>query len=77
VGWWEVIKAAIVAIPKLVDEFRALRESFEKAALAAENRKLQEVRDAQSALQVEIQRVVDDAERARLARRISELERRL
>jgi len=76
-GWLEVIKAAIVSIPKLLDEFRALRVAIEKSVAAAENRRQQEVRDAQNKLQIEVQRVTHDEERARLARRISELERKL
>jgi hypothetical protein len=77
VGWWEVIKAALVSIPKLLDEFKALREEIARAAAAAENRRLQEVRDAQNKLEIEILRLKNDEERAGLLRRIHELERQL
>lgn len=76
-GWLEVIKAALISIPKLLDEFKALREEIARAAEAAENRRQQEIRDAQNKLQIEVMRIQNDEERARLLRRISELERQL
>lgn len=76
-GWLEVIKAALISIPKLLDEFKALRKEIARAAEAAENRRQQEIRDAQNKLQIEVMRIQNDEERARLLRRISELERQL
>ena len=76
-GWLEAIKAALIAVPEIVGAFRDLIGEIREARAAAENIRLQEVRDAQRQLQIEVMRVTHDEERARLARRISELERRL
>lgn len=76
-GWWEALKAAVISIPKFLDELKELRLAFERAAAAAENRRLEEVRNEQNKLQLEVQRVVHDEERARLLRRVAELERKL
>jgi ABC-type transport system involved in cytochrome bd biosynthesis fused ATPase/permease subunit len=76
-GWAEALKAAIIAIPKVLDAIERLGDTIAEAMKAAENRRQAEVREAQNRLEIEVMRVQHDEERARLARRISELERKL
>lgn len=76
-SWLEAIKAAVIAIPKIVDLFKSLTEQIQKAVAAAENRHLQEIRDAQRKLEADINRLQNDQDRKALVHRLAELERRL
>jgi hypothetical protein len=73
--WLEAIKAAIIAVPKLVDMFQGLLGRLDAAIAAMNDRKLQEIKDAQTQLAREIGQVQNDEQRAAFARRLSELER--
>lgn len=75
-GWVQAIQAFFIALPKLADEFRALREAMEKVAQAAQDRKAQEALNEQRIVQLEVERAANDEQLARLARRLSDLEQR-
>lgn len=76
-GWAEAIKGFLIAFPQIVGAIRDLGAQIKAAAEAAQNQKLQEIRNAQHQLTIEVQRVVSDQDRVALVQRIAELERRL
>lgn len=76
-GWAEAIKAAIVAIPKLLDLFRDLGTRIDALVKVQQEKHAQEIRNEQRFAAIELQKAQSDQERLELARRLSELERRI
>lgn len=75
VSTWAAIKAAIVAVPKLIDGIRDIVKAIERAGEMARDAKIQEIRTEQAAIRRAIEGVKSDADRAAIVERISRLER--
>lgn len=76
-GWLEAIKAALFAVPKIIDGLAALGLRMDALVEASRNRQLQEIRNEQRNLERLALTLQSDEARADFVRRISELERRL
>lgn len=74
-SWSQAIKAALISLPKIVDLFQEMIARLDALKQAIDDKKIQEVKNAQTQLLREIQTVKSDEDRIRLAIRVSELER--
>lgn len=72
---WEAIKAAVVAIPKLIDGIRDIIKAIQAHTEAMRDARIQEIRLEQANLRRAIEGIKNDADRAALVERISKLER--
>ncbi len=75
-GWAEAIKGALAALPILAKQLDRFIDAVHTLAVTIQDNRLQEVRNAQTLLVLEIQKVQSDEQRAVFAKRIAELERK-
>lgn len=76
-GWLEALKGALLALPKLLDVLQGLGQRLDALVIAHQERQAQEIRNEQRFAALETLKLKSDQERMEMARRISELERRL
>lgn len=75
-GWAEALKAALIALPKLLDIFHALGERLDALVKVAQDTRAQEYRNEQRFAAIETLRLQVDTDRLDMAKRISILEQR-
>ena len=75
-GWAEAIKAALIAIPKLLDLVRDGFASLNALVTAMQDRNEQERRNEQNFAVLQTLKLQVDQDRADMARRLSALEQR-
>jgi hypothetical protein len=79
VSTWEAIKAAVIAIPKLIDGIRdgvnAIVGAINRHTEAVRDAKIEKIRLEQAEIRRAIEGIKNDADRAALVERISRLER--
>lgn len=71
-GWGEIIKAAIIALPKIVDEFKALRLEIKAMQNAATDRRIDEIQREVSEI---ITKVKHEEDRQKLLDLVRDLNR--
>lgn len=75
-NWLKALTAIAQALPDLVALLRFLAERSKEIDFRALEKRSLEIREAQKNLELDLIKVVNDEDRAALARRLSELERR-
>jgi hypothetical protein len=78
ISTWEAIKAAVVAIPKLIDGIRdavnAIVGAVKAHTEAVRDAKIQEIRLEQANIRRAIEGIKNDADRAAIVERLARLE---
>ena len=74
---WALITAFFEAVPKVVDLLTQMVGKLDALVIAQQQKRDQEIRDAQNELTRQINGVINDQQRAALARQISDLEQRI